>query len=141
MLKAYHQAYGFPVVITRTTNIYGEGQQDYRIIPKAQRFKRDGETLPLHGGGSSRRSFIHVKDACEALYLLCKEGTAGETYHISTEVAHTIKEVVEMIGCKYENAPDRLGKDEAYLLASDKIRDMGWRDTIKLEDWICESSR
>lgn len=141
MLKAYHRAYGFPMIITRTANIYGKGQQDYRIIPKALQAKLRGESLPLHGDGSSVRSFIHIRDACEATYQICKEGQVGETYHISTNKAHSIKEVVEMIGCKYEPATERLGKDQAYLLNSDKLRDMGWQDKITLEEGLCELSR
>jgi dTDP-glucose 4,6-dehydratase len=136
MLKAYGKAYGLPYIITRTANIYGEGQQDYRIIPKACEAKRTGASLPLHGMGGSRRSFIHVRDACEATYLLCKEGKIGNDYHISTKAAHSIKEVVEMTGCKYHEVEDRLGKDEFYLLNSDKLRSMGWSETISLEEGI-----
>ena len=141
MLKAYFKAYGFPMLITRTANIYGPGQQGYRIIPKALQYKREGKKLPLHGGGWSKRSFIHIKDACEATYLLCKEGLIGETYHISTKEAHWIREVVSLIGAEYEEVEDRLGKDAAYLLNSDKIRKMGWSDKITLEEGLCELSR
>lgn len=140
MLKAYFKAYGFPMLITRTSNIYGPGQQDYRVIPKALQYKREGKKLQLHGGGWSKRSFIHIKDACEATYLLCKEGLIGETYHISTQDAHWIREVVSMIGCEYEEVEDRLGKDAAYLLNSDKLRRLGWRETINLEQGLCELS-
>ncbi|HEU4344802.1 MAG TPA: GDP-mannose 4,6-dehydratase [Candidatus Binatia bacterium] len=136
MLMAYHRAYQFPALITRTANIYGEGQPDHRIIPKAFKFKKEGKKLPLHGNGDSVRCFIHVRDACEATYLLAKEGKVGETYHISTRQSHWIRDVVEMIGCEWKAAPERLGKDGAYLLHSGKVRDLGWEDTIKLEDWI-----
>jgi dTDP-glucose 4,6-dehydratase len=141
MLKAYHKAYGFPAIITRTANIYGPGQQNYRLIPTACSKKASGEAMALHGDGQSIRTFIHIKDACEATYKICKEGEVWETYHISTNKAHSIKEVVEMIGCKYEPAPERLGKDYAYLLNSDKLRAMGWKDTITLEQGLCELLR
>lgn len=141
MLKAYHKAYGFPAIITRTANIYGPGQQDYRIISKALACKKDRTKLQLHGKGESVRSFIHIKDACEATYLICKQGRTGETYHISTPKAHSIREVVEMIGCEYECVPDRLGKDQAYLLNSRKVRNLGWKDTFSLEEGLCELSR
>ena len=141
MLKAYHKAYGLPAIITRTANIYGKGQQEYRLIPKAIRARQNGERLALHGYGASARSFIHVRDACEATYLICKEGQVGETYHISTNEAHSIKQVVEMIGCKYHEVEDRLGKDAYYLLNSDKLRSMGWKDTISLEEGLRELSR
>ena len=146
MLMAYFRAYRFPAIITRTANIYGPGQQDYRIIPKAFSELRAKKRLPLHGGGGSRRSFIHVKDACEGLYKVCKEGDAGQTYHISTARQVSIAELVGMIAklCErrfedcIERTPDRRGKDEAYLLASRKLRNMGWRDTISLETGLEE---
>jgi dTDP-glucose 4,6-dehydratase len=141
MLKAYHNAYGFPAIITRTANIYGPGQQSHRLIPKAFEYLREARPLPLHGAGESVRSFIHIKDACEATYLICKQGKVGETYHISTEKAHRIAEVVDMIGCKTTEANERLGKDYAYLLNSDKLRAMGWKDNITLEQGLCELSR
>ena len=141
MLKVYFKAYGFPMLITRTANIYGPGQQPYRLIPKAIQYKKEGMALSLHGGGWSKRSFIHIKDACEATYLLCKEGLIGETYHISTTEAHWIREVVSMLGCEYEEVEDRLGKDAAYLLNSDKLRRMGWSATISLEEGLRELSR
>lgn len=141
MLKAYHKAYGFPMIITRTANIYGPGQQDFRIIPKAIAYKKRGEALPLHGQGESVRSFIHIKDACEATYKICKDGEVGETYHISTHKAHSILDVVDLIGCKYQFVEDRLGKDQAYRLNSAKLRLMGWKDTISLEEGICELLR
>lgn len=136
MLMAYYRAYNFPVLITRTANIYGEGQQDFRIIPKAFAARREGKVLPLHGDGESVRGFIHVRDACEATYLLAKEGQVGETYHIATRTAHCIRDLVDRIGCKWESAPERLGKDFSYLLNSERIRSMGWTDKIRLEDWI-----
>jgi dTDP-glucose 4,6-dehydratase len=138
MLKAYYKAFGFPMLITRTANIYGPGQQSFRIIPKAIQYKREGKALPLHGGGWSKRSFIHIKDACEATYLLCKEGRIGETYHISTRDIHWIREVVSMIGCEYQEVEDRLGKDAAYMLDSDKIRRLGWSEKIDLEAGLNE---
>ena len=144
MLKAYWKAYKFPMMITRTANIYGPGQQAFRLIPKAFRLIRAGDKFPVHGKGNSQRSFIHVRDACEALLLLSKEGEFGETYHISTQKTHSIIEVVKLIAHQlgrnhedcYEFIPDRLGKDHAYLLNSDKMRELGWTDTITLKEGL-----
>ena len=142
MLKAYHKSRGFPMLITRTANIYGSGQQPYKLIPKAIACKASGDKFPLHGFGTSLRSYIHVKDACEATYLLAKNGDVGETYHISTDEAHTVLDVLNMLDVRWEPAPERLGKDGAYLLDSTKIRKLGWQDKISLEEGLkeCESS-
>jgi dTDP-glucose 4,6-dehydratase len=88
------------------------------------------------------RSFIHVKDACEATYLAATKGKPGETYHISGWQPLSIRQLVERIGCKWELAPERLAKDYAYLLDSTKLRKLGWQDKISLEKGLqeCESS-
>jgi dTDP-glucose 4,6-dehydratase len=137
MLMAYYRAYGFPGIITRTANIYGEGQKEPRIIPLAMRHKKEGKPLSLHGGGSTVRGFIHVKDACEATYLICKQGVPGETYHIAPKNVLPIRELVRMIGCEIgEDIPDRLGKDRSYMMDSSKLRGMGWTDKIRLGLWV-----
>ena len=142
MLMAYHKAYGFPAVITRTSNIYGPGQPENRIVTKALKCKRAGEMISLEGSGNSVRSFIHIRDACEATYLAAKEGRPGETYHISGWQAQSILSLVKAIGCKWGSAPERLGKDYAYMLDSTKIRKLGWQDKINLTEGLqeCESS-
>lgn len=146
MLAAYHKAQGFPAIITRTANIYGPGQQAHRIIPKAFATLRAGGKLPLEGDGNSIRGFIHVRDACEATYRICKHGVAGETYHIATKHVLTIQQLVkmicEMVGKKYadcvESAPDRIGKDYCYMLDSAKVRALGWTDKIRLTEGLAE---
>ena len=146
MLRVYYKAYRFPVIITRTANIYGRGQQDFRLIPKAFSTISKGEKFTVDGRGASIRSFIHVKDACEGLYLLTKKGVLGETYHISTDQTHKVREVVSKI-CTIlkkdyakvvQYKKDRIGKDHSYLLNSDKIRALGWREYINLDEGLRE---
>jgi dTDP-glucose 4,6-dehydratase len=146
MLAAYHKALGFPAIITRTANLYGPGQQEHRIIPKAFATLRSGGKLKLEGDGNSIRGFIHVRDACEATYRVCKQGVPGETYHIATKHVLTIQQLVkmicEMVGKKYgdcvESAPDRLGKDYCYMLDSAKVRALGWTDKIRITEGLAE---
>ena len=146
MMYAYHKAHKFPVIVTRTANIYGPAQQRYRLIPTATYRLMEGRKVELHGRGLTRRSWIHVKDACEGLYVAATKGDAGETYHISTNVDTSVAGVVALIcramGKNFAqstiNVRDRLGKDYAYLLNSDKLRRMGWKDTISLETGIEE---
>jgi len=143
MLKAFHKAYEFPMCITRTANIYGPGQPNHRIVTRALECKRDGKTLLLDGAGNTVRCFIHVRDACEATYLVAKNGRAGETYHISGWNAVSIRDLIDRIGCKWAPAPERLGKDYAYKMDSTKIRkELGWQDKINLTEGLkeCASS-
>lgn len=146
-LNACHKAYGFPVLFTRAANVYGPGQQLYRIIPKTVLSLKTGIPLPLHGGGWSERSFIHMDDVSEATMDVVRNGRLGQVYHIATNELTTIRALVERICTKlnvaFEDAveitDDRLGKDAAYKLSSDKIRaELGWRDRISLDDGVDE---
>ncbi|WP_439579725.1 GDP-mannose 4,6-dehydratase [Elioraea sp.] len=139
--------YGFPAASTRAANVYGPGQQTYRIIPRTILSAMAGRTLQLHGGGKSIRSFIHMRDVSEATLRIALAGKVGETYHISTERMVSIRDLVAMILARLgkdfdacvEIAPERPGKDQAYMLDSAKLRSaLGWRDTVALEDGIAE---
>jgi dTDP-glucose 4,6-dehydratase len=100
MAMAYHRAFKLPVVITRTANIYGPKQPDHRLIPFAIKKLKNGESVPLHGGGNSLRCFVHIKDACAATYLAATQGSAGQTYHISSETPVTVANVVHRL-CEF----------------------------------------
>ncbi len=151
-LRTYFEAYRFPVVFTRAANVYGPGQQLYRIIPRTILFILLGRKLQLHGGGVSRRAFIHMEDVSDATWRIAREAPAGETFHISTNEIVTVRELVEricrMLGARFadsvEIVGERLGKDAAYMLDSTKLRQaLGWEARISLEaglgqciDWV-----
>jgi dTDP-glucose 4,6-dehydratase len=147
-LMTFFKNYRFPVVFTRAANVYGPGQQLYRIIPRTIFYIKTGRKLQLHGGGRSVRSFIHGKDVSEATLRIARDGAIGEAYHLSTDRCLSIREVVELV-CRRMNADfgsvvevvgDRPGKDAAYLLDSSKARTtLGWTDKISLETGIDET--
>ncbi len=147
-LMSYHKAYGFPVVFTRAANVYGAGQQLYRIIPRTVLFFLTGRMLQLHGGGHSVRSFIHIRDVAAGTLRIARHAPPPEIYHLSTQRNISIRSLVEMIaermGASFadhvEIVGERLGKDAAYLLDSAKAREtLGWRDHIGLEQGIDET--
>jgi len=144
-LRTFFTAYAFPVVFTRAANVFGPGQQLYRIIPRTILYIKLGRKLQLHGGGVSERSFIDSRDVADATRRVARDGRPGETYHISTDRRITIRQLVDIIcerlGARFEDSVevvgDRLGKDAAYRLDSSKIRrDLGWSDRISLEQGI-----
>ena len=144
-LHAYFDAYGFPVLFTRAANVYGPGQQLYRIIPKTILSIRSGQKLPLHGGGYSERSFIHIDDVSRATWKIAQDGKLGEVYHIATESSITIRELVgricQELGVEFaqviEETGERRGKDAAYLLDSSKLRqNLQWSNEVVLQDGI-----
>jgi dTDP-glucose 4,6-dehydratase len=141
-LKTFYDAYNFPVVSTRAANVYGPGQQLYRIIPRTILFILLGKKIQLHGGGASTRSFIHINDVSEATLKIMVDGKNGNTYHISTPNVISIRDLVENICIKLgasfdasvEIVGERLGKDSAYHLDSTKVRsELGWEDKISLD--------
>ncbi len=146
-LRTFFEAYGFPVVTTRAANVYGPGQQLYRIIPRTILSVLTGEKLELHGGGVSTRSFIHIRDVVDATWKIMLHGEAGEDFHISTTEAISIRGLVELVcdklGADFDETVtivgDRLGKDPAYLLDSSKARvALNWQDAVSLSDGLDE---
>lgn len=139
---------GLPVVFTRAANVFGPGQQLYRVIPRAFLSALLEKPFELHGGGLSRRSFIHISDVSRATLMLAEHGIPGEDYHISTEELVTIRGVVEkafrLVGKDLEAgssvAEDRLGKDAGYFLDSTKLREStGWNTLVTLDDGLKET--
>lgn len=144
-LNTYFANYQFPVVFTRAANVYGPGQQLYRIVPRTIVAAMTGQKLRLDGGGKSIRVFIHMTDVSDATLKIARKGTLGDTYHISGYELVSIRTLVEMIlarlGKSFEDCveigPERPGKDTAYTLDSFKLRtELGWRDTFSLEQGI-----
>ena len=144
-LASFFEAYNFPVIFTRSANVYGPGQQLYRIIPRTILYARLGKKLHLDGGGTSDRSFIHMDDVSEATYLIAMKGELGETYHISTQETITIVDLVKKI-CDYIDidfsdlvniSDERLGKDQSYRLESKKMRkQFEWKEKIDINEGI-----
>lgn len=140
-LKVLFENSGFPVIFTRAANVYGSGQQLYRIIPKTILSALTGKKLSLHGGGKSIRSFIHINDVSTALTAIMNSGEVGQSYHISTNemisIFELVQELASLLGVEVneliEQGPERAGKDFSYQLSSEKIRsDLGWRDEVTL---------
>lgn len=146
-LRSYFARYGFPVTFTRAANVFGAGQQLYRIVPRTILSIKAGRKLKLHGGGTSERSFIHIGDVARATELVATQGRPGESYHISTGRIVTIRELVATICTRLgvliedhvEVSGERPGKDAAYRLDSGKLRtELGWHDEVTLEDGVDE---
>lgn len=146
-LRTYFANYGFPVVLTRAANVYGPGQQLYRIVPRTIVAAMGGQKLRLDGGGKSVRVFIHMRDVSDATLKIARRGRPGETYHISGFELVSIRALVEMIlghlGKSFDECveigPERPGKDTAYMLDSSKLRrELDWRDALSLQQGIAD---
>jgi dTDP-glucose 4,6-dehydratase len=144
-LMTFYKNYDFPVVFTRAANVYGPGQQLYRIIPRAVLFAKMGRPLPLHGGGHSVRSFIHIDDVADGTWRVMVQAAPPSVFHFSTTRFISIRDLVAMIAQRLdiafedlaEVADDRPGKDHAYQLDSAKaMQQLKWAPAIDLEHGI-----
>lgn len=147
-LRTFIRQYGFPAVFTRAANVFGAGQQLYRIVPRTLLFLALGLKLQLHGGGHSVRSFIHIDDVSDGTLRAALAGDPGDVFHLSTHRTISIRDLVALMceqsgvafGDFAEIVADRPGKDSAYLLDSTLAREkLGWRDRVSLEDGIART--
>lgn len=152
-LLAVIAKYGFPGVILRPSNAYGEGQQLHRFIPKAMLYGLTGRKLPLHGGGKAEKSFIHSEDLARAIHIvatitqpirpLYNIGPLDPTAMIDVArlVAHTLNMELDDL-C--EVAEDRDHQDSRYWLDSTLAgTDLGWQPQIgwnqglaRVRNWV-----
>ena len=147
-LMSFYKNYGFPVVFTRSANVFGPAQQLYRIIPRTILFFLLKKKLQLHGGGHSVRSFIHIKDVADGTLKVARLANPPGIFHFSTSNNISIRALVEMIAKQLnisfhdnvEIVSERPGKDTAYLLDNTKAKKvLGWQDKITLEQGIEET--
>ena len=126
----------------RASNVYGEYQRLYRIVPKTIFSILKNKKINLHGGGISKRNFIHIDDVSSATFKVMTSGKNGECYHISGNSMISIRSLVEKI-CKKMNynfkslvkfSNERKGKDKTYILSSKKIQtQLKWKQKITLD--------
>ena len=145
-LHTLRRNFGFPVTITRSTNVYGKHQQLYKIIPRTVIYLKLGKTIELHGGGKAVKSFIHIRDVVHGLMLALKRGKPG-AYHFSAPSHQTIADIVHQIctwmGYDFESSTrvvgERLGQDARYWLDCSKAtRELGWKAPVPFEDGVRE---
>lgn len=143
---AFNKTYGMDVVVTRCTNNYGPYQFPEKLIPLFVSNLLEGKKVPLYGDGMNVRSWLYVKDHCEAILLVAEKGRAGEVYNIGgTEEAEIPNKIVtetilkllgkgeEMI----ERVADRPAHDRRYAVSIDKIKsELGWSPRTQFEAGI-----
>lgn len=151
-LMAMHKQFKFPVSFARAGNVYGPGQQLYRIIPKAMLCFKTNKKITIHGMGKSIRSFVHISDAVDGYFKILLFSKPGSIYNIATDHFISVKKLVFLIK-KFMNLKvdrnliklekkDRIGKDRAYKLNSSKIKkELKWKSKINLEDGLHDTLR
>ena len=145
MLKTLVESFSFPMVMVRATNVYGVGQQLFKIIPRSIIYLKMGKTIELHGGGEAIKSYIHIGDVSNGELLVMEQGRPGEIYHLSPDTGIQIRDIVRKICDLMEKdfsrstktVGERLGQDAAYIIDSSKIKQkLGWKAEIGLDEGL-----
>ena len=144
LVRAWHDTYGMPVLITNCSNNYGPYHFPEKLIPLVILNCLDGKPLPVYGKGANVRDWLYVDDHVKALCLVNEKGVPGETYNVGGHNERTNLEVVKTIcsimdelrprpdGSQYETlityVKDRPGHDLRYAIDPTKLMtDLGWK--------------
>ncbi|TCD47589.1 dTDP-glucose 4,6-dehydratase [Chlorobium sp. N1] len=151
-VRAYHDTYGLPVVISNCSNNYGSHQFPEKLIPLFINNIRTGRELPIYGGGENVRDWLWVEDHARAIDLIYHEGKNGETYNIGGHNEWRNIDLVRLL-CrimdrKLERAEgesetlmrfvtDRAGHDLRYAIDASKLKhELGWEPSITFEEGL-----
>ncbi len=162
LVRAWHETYGLPTLVTNCSNNYGPYHFPEKLIPHMIIKGLAGETLPVYGDGQNVRDWLYVEDHARALTLVLERGQVGETYNVGGRNERTNLHVVQGI-CDLldEMAPtqlgqrrllitfviDRPGHDRRYAIDASKLeQELGWKAEENFESglaktvrWYCEN--
>lgn len=152
-VRAWHETYGLPVLLTNCSNNYGPFHYPEKLIPLIILNALESQELPVYGKGDNVRDWLYVEDHARALEDVIIRGTVGETYNIGGRSERTNLDVVKAI-CAYLDekkprsdgrsyaeqvtfVPDRPGHDRRYAIDPSKIEnELGWRPTETFESGL-----
>ena len=144
LVRAWHETYGLPVIITNCGNNYGPYQYPEKLIPLMILNALEEKPLPVYGDGQNMRDWIYVEDHCLALCQVLAAGEVGETYLIGADNCLSNLQLLDRLcrlldelhprgnGASHRDlmtfVEDRSGHDKRYALDARKIRrELGWR--------------
>jgi dTDP-glucose 4,6-dehydratase len=154
-VRAYHDTYGMPVVISNCSNNYGPNQFPEKLIPLFINNIRNNKPLPVYGKGENVRDWLFVVDHARAIDVIFHRGKNGETYNIGGENEWTNIDLIRVICAamdrKLEREPgtseklityvtDRAGHDLRYAIDSSKLmKELGWEPSLQFEEGIAKT--
>ena len=149
LVRAWHETFGLPIVLTNCSNNYGPFQFPEKLIPLVILNALMGKPLPIYGGGENIRDWLYVEDHADALLLVLEQGAVGRNYNIGGENERTNLEMVETLCAILDRlsprdrgsytelitfVTDRPGHDARYAIDPARIRDeLGWRPSVTVE--------
>ena len=151
-VRAYHDTYGMPTIVTNCSNNYGPYQFPEKLIPLFINNIRRGKSLPVYGKGENVRDWLYVEDHARAIDTIFHKGKVAETYNIGgfnewrniDLIKVMIKTVDRLLGNPEGHSlglityvTDRLGHDARYAIDSRKLqRELGWEPSLQFEEGI-----
>jgi dTDP-glucose 4,6-dehydratase len=151
LVRAWHETYGLPVVITNCSNNYGPFHFPEKLVPVVIIKALAGDAIPIYGKGDNVRDWLHVEDHADALLNVVAKGELGRTYNIGGENEATNLELVNMICALLDDlrpsdkpyadlitfVADRPGHDQRYAIDPTRIRnELNWRPSVTLEQGL-----
>jgi dTDP-glucose 4,6-dehydratase len=144
LVRSYVRTYGFPALITRSSNNYGPFQFPEKFLPLMITNALDDKPLPIYGDGKQQRDWLHVEDNCRGILVVLERGRIGEVYNIggldveeNLTMAHRLLRVMGKPETLLTYVKDRPGHDRRYALTCDKMnRDLGWKPEISLDEGL-----
>ena len=166
LVRAYHETYGLPALITNCSNNYGPFQFPEKLIPLMVLNALEGKALPIYGDGGNIRDWLYVEDHCAGIQLVLERGRPGQNYNIGGNNERTNLEVVDRICAVLERlvpaagnpalsalgksayselktyVADRPGHDRRYAIDAGKIRrELGWAPRHDFDSGIEQTIR
>ena len=151
LVRAWHETYGLPVVLTNCSNNYGPYHFPEKLVPVVILKALAGESIPVYGDGGNVRDWLYVEDHADALLLVAEKGELGRSYNIGGENEAKNIDLVRTIcahmdelnpsGAPHERlitfVTDRPGHDRRYAIDPTRIRDeLGWRPSVTVEEGL-----
>jgi dTDP-glucose 4,6-dehydratase len=144
LVLSYVRTYGFPALITRSSNNYGPYQFPEKFLPLMISNALDDKPLPIYGDGKQQRDWLHVEDNCRGLLAVLERGQIGEVYNLggadieeNLSMAHRLLRVTEKPVTLLSYVQDRPGHDRRYALNCEKVkRELGWKPVIPLDEGL-----
>ena len=156
-MRAYHDTYGMPTLVTNCSNNYGPYQFPEKLIPLFINNIRRGRALPVYGRGENVRDWLYVEDHARAIDVIFHRGKVADTYNIggfnewkNIDLIRVIVKTVDRLLGNPEGASeklithvaDRAGHDLRYAIDSRKLKDeLGWQPSLQFEEGIEKTVR
>jgi dTDP-glucose 4,6-dehydratase len=152
LVRAYHNTYKMPVVITNCSNNYGPNQFPEKLLPLMINNILQGKPLPVYGKGENVRDWLFVVDHARAIDLVFHKGKNGDTYNIggfnewkNIDIVHLLCKIMDRKMNKPEGSAvqlityvkDRAGHDLRYAIDANKImKELGWEPSLQFEEGL-----